>query len=67
MKVDKPAITPVNLNRENESEFCKTIENETVQPIEPVFIDFKEKISTTEIAPGVQFDYITNLPISYLA
>lgn len=60
MKVEKPELTPIDLKRENVSEFCKNIEAQPTDRLEPEFIDFKEKINSQELVPGVQFDYITN-------
>lgn len=60
VKVEKPEITAIDLKRENESEFFKSLTSQESDPISPVFIDFNEKITTKEFAPGVQFSYIKN-------
>ncbi len=60
VKVDKPEITPVDLKRENESEFFKILTAQETEPINPVFIDFNKKITTKEFATGVKFSYIKN-------
>ncbi|GIV45054.1 MAG: peptidase M16 [Bacteroidia bacterium] len=44
IKVTKPEITPVELDRENTSEFAKRIMENKPQPIAPKFIDFKKDI-----------------------
>ncbi len=59
VKIEKPQITPVNLNRDNKSEFAKAIEQKETERIQPVFADFSV-IQHNEIAPGVPFNYIKN-------
>ncbi len=60
VKVDKPAITPVTLNRENNSEFHKGVTAKSSKPLSPVFVDFKSEIKTHSLANGLQLDYIKN-------
>lgn len=60
VKVDKPTITPVDLKRENESEFYKEYTSQEAERLSPVFVDFKESITTKDFAPGVTFNYIKN-------
>jgi predicted Zn-dependent peptidase len=60
VKVEKPPITPVSLNREGQSEFYKKF-NEIKSPaLQPVFVDFKKEISTSKTASGLEFNYIKN-------
>ena len=40
VKIEKPAITPIPLNREAQSDFLQQVVNAKVQPIEPKFVDF---------------------------
>lgn len=44
-KIDKPAITPIPANRDQMSQFVKDIQNSKVEPIQPVFVDFKKDLS----------------------
>ncbi|MDD4847803.1 MAG: insulinase family protein [Bacteroidales bacterium] len=44
-KIEKPTITPIATNRDVESAFLTEIKNTTVQPIEPVFLDFNKDLS----------------------
>lgn len=44
VKVTKPAITPVELDRNNTSSFANNIIKNTPKPIAPQFIDFKKDI-----------------------
>jgi predicted Zn-dependent peptidase len=59
--VDKPVITPITINRENESDFSKELLALASEPIEPVFIDFKEAIKKETLKNGVDFYYTKNL------
>ena len=48
-KVDKPDITPVQLNRVDQSDFLIKLLAEEVEDINPVFLDFDEIIEKTNI------------------
>jgi hypothetical protein len=47
--IEKPPITPIAANRDNESAFLKTISNSSVKPIAPVFVDFKKDIKSADL------------------
>jgi len=49
LKVTKPAITPVSVNREDQSEFLVDLLAEETQDIEPVFIDFNKDIQSLNV------------------
>ena len=49
LKVTKPAITPVSVNREDQSEFLVNLLDEEVVDIEPVFLDFENDIEKTTV------------------
>ena len=58
-KIVKPPITPLNVDRETESEFARTIINTPAPQIEPVFLDFNNDFSQLNFEPGIlriQFD-----------
>jgi predicted Zn-dependent peptidase len=61
VSVDKPAITPITINRENESSFAKEILSMKTDPIEPVFLDYKSLIKKQNLKDGIDFYYIKNL------
>ncbi len=44
-KIDKPAITAIPSNRELHSEFLDNITNSHVDPIQPVFVDYKKDLT----------------------
>ncbi|HPT02784.1 MAG TPA: insulinase family protein [Bacteroidales bacterium] len=59
-KVTKPAITPVVMNRDNESEFLKEIMASKVEDIAPVFIDYKKDLSQFRTPKGLNVLYVPN-------
>ena len=48
-KVSKPAITPVEVNRDAQSDFLKAITEAEVKDIEPEFINYAEDIKQSDI------------------
>ena len=59
--VEKPAITPVKINRDSESDFAKNLLAEKTEPLEPVFIDFNSVIKKETLKDGIDFYYTKNL------
>lgn len=59
-KVEKPAITPVEVNRNAESPFVKNLVNTPSKEIEPVFINFKEDIRHLTIKNNIPVNYKLN-------
>lgn len=59
-KVEKPAITPVELDRENSSPFGKNILAAKIKPIQPKYIDYEKDIIKTELKPGLPLLYTQN-------
>lgn len=60
VKVEKPQITSVPINREDQSEFYKEFIEDQPEPIEPVFLDFEEQITSRKLASGIDISYINN-------
>jgi predicted Zn-dependent peptidase len=56
IKVTKPQITPVSVNREDRSEFLTAILEEEVKEVEPKFIDFSKDL---------QQDMVNSVPFLY--
>ena len=46
-KIDKPAITPIQANRDMMSQFVKDIQNAKVEPIQPRFLDFSKDLTVS--------------------
>lgn len=59
-KISAPKITPIVTNRDMQSDFLKEIAATTVQPIEPVFVDFAKDMAVLSLAKGVQVLYKKN-------
>ncbi len=60
VKVTKPPITPVEVNRTAESDFLKTVAAMPVLPTKPQFLDFKKDITETKLANGIPLYYLHN-------
>jgi predicted Zn-dependent peptidase len=59
-KVEKPEITPVSVNRDNQSPFVKAILAKEKKDIEPVFVDFSKDIKVQNLNKEVDFWYTQN-------
>ncbi len=60
VKVEKPEITPVSINRDLESEFARTLLAEKSDPIEPLFVNFDETLSRDMISAGIELFHSAN-------
>jgi predicted Zn-dependent peptidase len=60
VKVEKPAITPLQINRNLQSAFLTDFSKVPVTPIEPVFVDYTKAINETLLSKQVELDYIKN-------
>lgn len=61
VKVEKPQITAVPVNRDLESEFAKNFVSEKSPKIEPQFVNFDEKITKDQIKEGCDYYYVENV------
>ena len=59
-KVEKPAITPVDVDRENTSMFVKRITAAPITPIEPKFLDYTKDIAKSSTKSGIPILYNKN-------
>ncbi len=57
LKVEKPAITPVETNRDEQSDFVKTVNNMPATPVKAIFLDYNKDILKSKIG---------NAPILYV-
>jgi len=60
VKIDKPQITAVEVNREKTSRFAKDIFDNERKPLKPQFIDYGKDILHTEIKPGISLLQVRN-------
>lgn len=59
-KVEKPSITPVEVNRNDQSTFVKNILNKTPTTIQPKFIDYDKDVTKTVIKYNIPLLYSQN-------
>ncbi len=59
-KVDKPPITPVEINRDAESAFFAEIKSSSPDNIEPLFLDYTKDINRAKSANGLDILHIPN-------
>jgi predicted Zn-dependent peptidase len=52
IKVEKPAITPVETNRDAQSDFVKQVNSMPTTSLKPVFIDYNKDIQKGKIGPA---------------
>ena len=62
-KVVKPAITPIEVNRDNESPFLAQVKADAAKakPIQPVFVNFKKDLQKGKSANGSEVLYVKNV------
>ncbi|MGV3505509.1 MAG: M16 family metallopeptidase [Adhaeribacter sp.] len=59
-KVDKPAITPVPVNRDVQSEFYKTVMAGETPELKPVFLDYKKDVGEVRIKNNIPVYFTRN-------
>lgn len=60
LKVSKPQITKVPLNKEDVSPFHKAILENEVSKLQPVFLDYEKDVKRFELDKGVEVRYTNN-------
>lgn len=59
-KINKTRITPIEMNRDKQSEFFAAITSSKPAPIEPEFIDYEKAINKAELPNGVKILHTPN-------
>ncbi len=59
-KIDKPAITPIQANRDQKSAFVQAIQDAKVEPIHPKFVDFEKDLTFAKTKKGLPVCYVKN-------
>ena len=59
-KISAPKITPIESNRNMQSDFLSEIQNSSVKPIEPVWVDFSKEMSQFSLSKGTNVLYKHN-------
>lgn len=60
VKMPKPELTPIATNRDASSEFLRRVAGSAVEPIEPVFLDFKRDLTFLKAKKGIPVYYTRN-------
>ncbi len=60
IKIEKPKITPIKVNREDKSDFFVSIKNNKPENLKPVWLDFEKEIVEKELKQGITFNYMKN-------
>jgi predicted Zn-dependent peptidase len=60
IKVDKPPITPIHINRDVQSDFYQSIADNKVPVLKPVFLDYNKDITKLKTKKGQQILYKKN-------
>lgn len=58
--VEKPAITPIHINRDEKSDLLVQVLNTQVPPIEPEFLNFEEELIRVFLPNGTELLYVHN-------
>ncbi|MEI6022195.1 MAG: insulinase family protein, partial [Bacteroidota bacterium] len=61
VKVEKPSITPVEVDRENASMFVQSIQKSAPTPIEPKFIDYTKDVTKSTLKSNITLLYNKNV------
>lgn len=59
-KVEKPQITPIEMNREAKSQFFARLEKMHAEPLTPQFLDFDKDLSRKTLAHDQMMYYVQN-------
>jgi predicted Zn-dependent peptidase len=59
-KIEKPPITPIYINRDEESAFMKMIRSVKASTIQPVFLDYKKDLKTIDLTNDIKVLYKKN-------
>lgn len=59
-RIYKTRITPIEMNRDKESEYFQMIKEDKPEPIEPEFVNYDEAIDKQQLANGVEILYTPN-------
>jgi predicted Zn-dependent peptidase len=60
MRVTKPSITKVDLNKENISPFHQKMLDNKVEKLQPVFLDYDKDVKRAKMDAGIEVLYTTN-------
>ena len=59
-KVEKPGITPIEINREDNSSFYAKIDSMESMRLDPIFLNYSEDIDMSTVGSEIPFNYVQN-------
>ena len=59
-KIDKPTITPIQANRDAQSDYLVAMQQSEVAPIAPVFVNYERDLGRTKLDNGIDVLYKRN-------
>lgn len=59
-KIDKPKISPIEMNRDLKSKFIEDVAASKIVPIQPVFVDFSKEMTQKQFKNGDELLYKKN-------
>jgi zinc protease len=59
VRVDKPQLTPIKINRESQSDFAKNLDQHQSKSLSPVFLDYQKDIKTQQLNASL-FHHVAN-------
>ncbi len=60
LKLSKPQLTPIAMNRDASSKFLQEIQSSKVEPIEPVFVDYDKDLTRLRAKNDIELLYTPN-------
>ena len=60
VKVKNPGITPIQINRDEQSDFLKDFNQRKSADLKPVFVDYKNEIKRERLESGLEIAHIKN-------
>ncbi|NTV02261.1 MAG: insulinase family protein [Chlorobiaceae bacterium] len=59
-KIQKPAITPIKVNRDRSSSFAEELLSRKAADVKPSFVDFRKDIGYHDVTPDIRLHYVPN-------
>ncbi len=59
-KVEKPKITPIEINREVQSGFAQSFDTLESERLDPLFVDYEKALDEVELSNGLKLTYSKN-------
>ena len=60
LRLEKPALTPLDIDRTTQSEYAKKVRSMPETRLKPLFLDYEKDLGKTKTADGLPFYYMEN-------